>query len=70
MTVNKITSPIDSLELISKVNEVIDNLGGSSSLAGLSDVTLTSVAAGETLSYNGSKWVNSTPTTITFRSWS
>ena len=33
--------------------------GGSSTLSGLSDVTLTSPASGHLLSYDGSKWVNS-----------
>lgn len=34
--------------------------GGSSSLAGLTDVTLTSPGAGQFLEYNGTKWVNHT----------
>ena len=32
--------------------------GGSSTLSGLSDVTLTSLATGQVLQYDGSKWVN------------
>lgn len=44
--------------------------GGSSSLAGLSDVTLTSATTGQVLGYNGTVWVNTTPTTVTFRVWS
>ena len=34
--------------------------GGSSTLAGLTDATITSPASGNLLQYNGSKWVNST----------
>ena len=68
--VDKITSPVGANELIEKTNEIIDNLGGASALSDLTDVTITSVAVGQTLSYNGSKWVNSTPTTVTFRNWS
>lgn len=33
--------------------------GGGSALGALSDVTITSPAAGEILAYNGSKWINS-----------
>jgi hypothetical protein len=39
---------------------VIGGSGSGGTLAGLSDVTLTSPASGNLLSYNGSKWVNST----------
>ena len=72
MTVSKITSPIDANAVIVKINEVIDNLGtiGSMTLSGLSDVNVSSVTNGQVLSYNGSSWVNSTPTTVTFRNWS
>lgn len=35
--------------------------GGSSTLAGLSDVAVTSPASGQVLSYNGSKWANQAP---------
>ena len=61
MSVNKITSAPTTNELIGKVNEVIDNLGGgggSSTLSGLSDVTITSATSGQVLEYDGSKWVN------------
>lgn len=35
--------------------------GGSSTLAGDSDVTITTPASGQVLSYNGAKWVNAAP---------
>lgn len=73
MTVNKITTPPKAFgDVTSKINEIIDNLGGggSSTLSGLTDVTITSATNGQVLSYNGSGWVNSNPTTITFRQWS
>jgi hypothetical protein len=35
-----------------------DRIAASEALNGLSDVTITSVAAGNVLRYNGSKWVN------------
>lgn len=37
----------------------------SQALSGLSDVTLTSPASGQLLSYNGTKWVNTTPSYLT-----
>ena len=38
--------------------------GGSGSLSGLSDVTITSASSGQALVYDGSKWVNSTVSTV------
>lgn len=72
MTVSKITSAPTPNETIGKINEIIDNLGGggSSTLSGLSDVTITSATSGQVLGYNGSAWVNTANTTITFREWS
>ncbi len=35
--------------------------GGATALSGLSDVTLSSVTTGQVLAYNGSAWVNTTP---------
>jgi hypothetical protein len=35
-----------------------DRIAASEALNGLSDVTITSVAAGNVLRYNGSKWAN------------
>ena len=35
-----------------------DRIAASEALNGMSDVTITSVAAGNVLRYNGSKWVN------------
>jgi hypothetical protein len=45
---------------ISTVQEAVD--GGVTSLGGLTDVTLTSPQVNQTLVYNGSDWVNVTPT--------
>lgn len=39
-------------------NHIVDLLNNRSSLSGLSDVTLTSPTSGDTLSYNGTSWVN------------
>lgn len=65
MTVSKITTPPTQKELIDKTNEIIDNLsGGSSSLAGLSDVSLTSPSSSQVLAYDGSEWVNNSLKTI------
>lgn len=63
MSVNKITSAPTDNELIGKVNEIIDNLGGgggSSTLSGLTDVAITSAANGQVLTYDSasSKWIN------------
>ena len=47
--------------------------GGSSTLSGLTDVTISSATSGQVLKYDGSKWVNDTPSassTVTFRNWS
>lgn len=70
MPVDKITSAPTDNELIAKVNEVIDNLGGggSSTLAGLTDVSITSVSNGQTLKYDSasSKWINATPQVWTY----
>lgn len=49
---------------------VDNNSGGSSSLSGLTDVTLTSPSNGQVLGYDGSKWVNATKTLVTIRDWS
>lgn len=38
--------------------------GGSGSLSGLSDVTITSATSGQALVYDGAKWVNSTVSTV------
>ena len=72
MTVSKITQTPSAKDLTDKINEVIDNLGGggSSSLSGLSDVTITSATSGDALVYNGSNWVNGTKTKVIFRVWS
>ena len=43
---------------------------GSSSLSGLSDVTITSASSGQALCYNGSAWVNAPKTLVTIRRWS
>ena len=45
-------------------------VSASSTLGGLTDVTITSATNGQVLSYNGTGWVNSNPTKITFRDWS
>ena len=42
-----------------------DRIAASEALNGLSDVTITSVAAGNVLRYNGSKWVNYLETNLT-----
>lgn len=44
--------------------------GGANALTDLSDVTLTSPASGESLCYDGSKWVNAPKTLVTIRRWS
>ena len=44
---------------------VKDRIAASEALNGLSDVTITSVAAGNVLRYNGSKWVNYLETNLT-----
>jgi hypothetical protein len=40
------------------------NAGGSSSLSGLSDVSLTSLATNDFLKYNGTSWINRTPANV------
>ena len=42
-----------------------DRIAASEALNGLSDVTITSVATGNVLRYNGSKWVNYAETNLT-----
>jgi|688.fasta_scaffold1852567_1 hypothetical protein len=42
-----------------------DRMAASEALNGLNDVTITSVAAGNVLRYNGSKWVNYVETNLT-----
>ena len=42
-----------------------DRIAASEALNGLSDVTITSVAAGNVLRYNGSKWANYAETNLT-----
>lgn len=42
-----------------------DRIAASEALNGLNDVTITSVAAGNVLRYNGSKWVNYAETNLT-----
>lgn len=44
--------------------------GGASALTDLSDVTLTSPASGDALTYDGSDWINSPKTLVTIRRWS
>ena len=44
--------------------------GGASALSDLSDVSLSSLASGEVLGYNGTNWVNTTMTKVTIRDWS
>lgn len=44
---------------------VKDRIAASEALNGLSDVTITSAAAGNVLRYNGSKWVNYLETNLT-----
>lgn len=44
--------------------------GGSSTLSGLSDVSLSSPTSGEVLGYNGMAWTNVQRTLVTFRDWS
>ncbi|WP_142781093.1 tail fiber domain-containing protein [Agrobacterium sp. T29] len=48
--------------LIASGNGLVSGTGASA-LSAMSDVTLASPATGEILTYNGTKWVNSTPTT-------
>lgn len=42
-----------------------DRIAASEALNGLTDVTITSVATGNVLRYNGSKWVNYVETNLT-----
>ena len=66
-------SPSDLISPSEKaIKTYIDNHGGggSTSLQYLNDVDLTNPVSGEVLSYDGSHWVNSNMTTITFRDWS
>jgi hypothetical protein len=42
-----------------------DRISASEALNGLTDVTITSVAVGNVLRYNGSKWVNYVETNLT-----
>jgi hypothetical protein len=42
-----------------------DRISASESLTGMNDVTISSVAAGNVLRYNGSKWVNYVETNLT-----
>lgn len=49
---------------IGGVRYQLDQQGGSSSIATLSDVTLTSLASGDFLKYNGSAWVNRTASNV------
>ena len=44
--------------------------GGASSLALLDDVNLTNPTSGQILGYDGSDWVNTNMTKVTFRDWS
>jgi len=44
---------------------VKDRIAASEALSGLNDVTITSVAAGNVLRYNGSKWANYAETNLT-----
>ena len=70
--VDKFTSPPSKDEEIAKINEIIDNLGGgggTSTLSGLSDVTISNPDNGQVLEYNGTNWTNANKTIITFREW-
>jgi hypothetical protein len=62
---------IEALQTVLGVNPagshltVKDRISASEALNGLSDVTITSVTAGNVLRYNGSKWVNYVETNLT-----
>ena len=51
---------INNESLLGSGNITISGGGGSSTLSGLSDVTITSATVGQTLSYNGTVWANTT----------
>ena len=44
--------------------------GGASALSDLTDVSLSSLASGEVLGYDGTDWVNVSRTLVTIRDWS
>lgn len=44
--------------------------GGASALTDLTDVTISSATSGQVLGYNGTNWVNTNKTLVTFRRWS
>ena len=55
MTISKLTVPPTQIEVIEKINEIINN----HSLSDLDDVTLSSsLTAGYLLYFDGTKWVN------------
>jgi hypothetical protein len=62
---------IEALQTVLGVNPagshltIKDRIAASEALNGLSDVTITSVTAGNVLRYNGSKWVNYVETNLT-----
>lgn len=60
---DKYMTPLRTAEAIAALGG-----GGGGSLDGLSDVTITSPASGETLSYNGSAWVNTSASGLTYTS--
>ena len=51
-----------STNLVGAINEVLAATGGPSTLAGQTDVTITSPTTGQTLRWNGTVWVNYTLT--------
>ena len=61
------TIPVVTVDTKGRVTGVTTQTiaAGSSTLAALADVTLTSANSGQLLSYNGSKWVNTTPNYLT-----
>ena len=72
MTVSKFTLPPKLEEIVSKINEIIDNLGGggASTLNDLSDVSITSATNGQVLEYNNGNWVNTNHAKVIIRRWS
>jgi hypothetical protein len=52
---------INGESVLGSGNIVISGSGGSTTLDGLSDVTITTPSSGQSLQYNGTSWVNATP---------
>lgn len=64
-------SPSDIISPSEKaIKTYVDNHAGGGSLEELSDVSLSSLASGEVLGYNGTNWVNTSKTLVTIRDWS